>query len=270
MHAPSANRPDADVIASFYDETLEQRLRDYVFGNERIEAAVRRAGAEIDRSVAKVLEVGCGLGISAAALIRDRDWLTVHGVDISPKSIAAARRLFAGNDRLIFEVSDMHAVPRLAPYDLITILDVYEHIPRETWPEFNGVIAAALSPGGAIVVTVPSRWHQERLARDNPVGLQIVDETVETEDLAALARDLDGHVMRLEAVSIYHHNDYLLCVIRRDPPTGPLRWRRPEGVAARVAGRLSAWLFAARRRRIAALRSRQVRERLGVKVEAVR
>jgi 2-polyprenyl-3-methyl-5-hydroxy-6-metoxy-1,4-benzoquinol methylase len=261
------SRPDADTIASFYDETLEQRLRDYVFGNDRIAAAVALSASLLDRSVTKVLEVGCGLGISAAELARGRDWLTVHAVDISPKTIAAAGQLFAGNDRLIFEVSDLREVPRLAPYDLITMLDVYEHIPRSDWPAFNARIASALSRDGAIVVTVPSPWHQEYLARENPAGLQIVDETVRVEDLAALARDVDGHIMKLNVISIWNDNDYIHAVIRRNPLYRPLRWVRPEGVMRRIAGRISAWRSSATRRRIAAIRSQQVYERLGVQVE---
>jgi trans-aconitate methyltransferase len=268
MSALRENRPDADTITSYYDETLGQRLRDYVFGNERLEAAIELSASLIDRSIEKVLEVGCGLGISAAELAQRRDWLTVHGVDISPKSIAAAARLFAGDDRLIFDVGDMREPPRLAPYDLITMFDVYEHIPRDHWPAFNAVIAASLSRDGVIVVTVPSPWHQDYLARENPTGLQIVDETVRGEDLAVLARDVGGHVMKLNTVSIWNSHDYIHAVIRRNPPYGPLRWVRPEGLWRRVAGRLSAWRCSAKRRRTAEIRSKQVFERLGVRVEA--
>jgi SAM-dependent methyltransferase len=255
--------PEAREIASFYDEALEHRLRDYIYGNERITAAFSLANSLIGRSTERVLEVGCGLGISAAELIRARDWVKVHAVDISPNNIAAANRLFGGSDRLIFEVSDMRDVPRLAPYDLITMLDVYEHIPRANWPQFNAVLGAALASDGTMVITIPSPLHQDYLARENPCGLQIVDETVHLEDLAALARDVSGILVYLKYVSIWKENDYVHAVIRRRPCYQPLNWQA-YGLWGRVAARPVYWVDAVQRWYRASQRRRRIRLRLGI------
>jgi len=67
----------------------------------------------------------------------------------------------------------MRVVPRLAPYDMITLLDVYEHIPRSEWAQFNAILRAAIADDGTIVVTVPSPLHQNHLLQVNPSGLQI-------------------------------------------------------------------------------------------------
>ncbi len=270
MAGLEVKRPDDREIASFYDEALEHRLRDYIYGNERITAALELANSLIERSTERVLEVGCGLGISAAELVQAQDWVKVHAVDISPKNIAAANRLFGGNDRLTFEVSDMREVPRLAPYDLITLLDVYEHIPRENWPQFNAVLGEALSATGTIAITTPSRLHQEYLARESPAGLQIVDETVELPDLLALAKDVSGTLVYSKQVSIWNINDYLHAVIKRSPPYRPVAWRRPATLVRRIQGRLAHLAQSAKRLRAVALRRRRVRETLGIDLESPR
>jgi trans-aconitate methyltransferase len=270
MSTLRAKAPDTQEISSFYDETLQQRLRDYIYGNDRITAAQHLVNSLIDCATERALEVGCGLGISAAKFVQRHEWLKVHAVDISPKVIEAANKLFRGNDRLIFEVSDMRAVPRLAPYDLITMLDVYEHIPRDTWPQFNAVLGAALSATGTIAITTPSRLHQEHLARENPAGLQIVDETVELPDLLALAKDVSGSVVYFRQVSIWHTNDYIHAVIKRRPTYSPVAWRRPATLVRRIQGRLAHLAQNAKQLRAVALRRRWVRERLGIDVESPR
>jgi protein-L-isoaspartate O-methyltransferase len=241
-------------IAAFYDNALQHRLRDYVYGNERIAAAIALARTALHPSTKRVLEVGCGVGISAAALADAQPGPIVHGVDLSPRCIDAASRLFA-RENLIFEVNDLRAVPRLAPYDVISILDVYEHIPRDAWPQFNAVIAAALGPEGRLVVTPPPPLYQDYLARNNPDGLQIVDESVQLEDLLALARDTGGVVTFHRLVSIWNDHDYAHTIIERNPTCLPRRvyprdrgWRRiMAGLRAR-AQRMAESRATARRR----------------------
>jgi 2-polyprenyl-3-methyl-5-hydroxy-6-metoxy-1,4-benzoquinol methylase len=267
MHRSSEHPSPDPAIASYYDETLKTRLKDFVDGNERIAAAIELVSSQVDRSATKILEIGCGLGISSSQLARGRDWLTIHAVDISPQSIAAANRLFGGDDRLIFEVSDLRDVPRMAPYDLITLLDVYEHIPRHSWPGFHAVLAESLADGGAIVATTPSPMHQDHLARDNRAGLQIVDETVRLDDFLSLAKDVGGEIAYFRYVSIWNTNDYMHVVIRKNIDYRPLRWTRPEGTMNRAVGWLSGRWSAATRRLAASRRRRWVLSRLGGAVE---
>jgi len=210
------NRSNDVEIASFYDKALANRLRDYVYGNARVAAAVGLARSMIGPRVAKILDVGCGVGISSAELAKGRDALMVYAVDISPQCVAAATRLF-GCDNVVFEVADMREVPRMAPFDLITMFDVYEHIPRDSWPQFNDVLSRSLSPDGMLVLTTPSPLHQDHLARNEPQGLQIVDETVRLEDLTTLAHDVGGTMIFLKYVSIWRSYDYCHSVIVRNP-----------------------------------------------------
>jgi len=259
-----SHSPTTKDIASFYDETLRERLWDYVDGNPRIIKGLGLVNSLIDRSTEKLLEIGCGLGITSSELARAHKWLRIHAVDISPATISTARRLFGENDRLVFEVSEVSEAPRFAPYDIITLLDVYEHIPRETWPRFHSTLGRSLSPTGAIVLTLPSPLHQEHLARVNPSGLQIVDQVVELKDLAALAQDVSGCLVYFAYVSIWNTNDYMHAVISRGCDYRPLKWQRPEKLLGRINGRILSWLDRTRRWDIAARRRRLIQRRLGV------
>ncbi len=263
MSTVEQHQCDRQEIADFYDGTLERRLRDFVHGNERIAAAVALVDAVLPSDAARLLEVGCGLGISAQELARRRPGLAVHGVDISPKTIENARLLFAGA-RLRFDVSDLSAAPALAPYDAITLLDVYEHIPRDTWPTFNATLARCLAPNGLVVLTTPSPFYQEHLAAHEPAGLQIVDESVRLQDFVALAAALDGELVHFRLVSIWHRNDYCHAVIQRGPSFGELTPpRQDRTLLQRFAGFLPARFAAWRERRASAQRRRFVGARMG-------
>ncbi len=260
----STKTPETGEISAFYDETLAQRLRDYIEGNKRISAAVDLAISRIDHSITRVLDVGCGLGIAAALMADTREWVRVHAVDISPRVIDAARRLYGGKERLVFDVSEMHEVPRLAPYDLITLLDVYEHIPREIRPQLNALLGRSLSPVGTIVLTIPSWLHQRNLARDNPAGLQIVDEVVELDDLVTLAKEVSGELVYFSYVSIWNSNDYVHVVIRRGPSYEPLAWRCPERILDRIRAKIVLSVARIRQQAASARRRRLVTDRLGI------
>ena len=140
----------------------------------------------------------------------------------------------------MFEQSEMSEVPRLAPYDLITLLDVYEHVPRTKWPRFNDVLDASLSDTGAVVLTSPTPLHQRYLAREKPEGLQVVDEIIEACDILALAESLNATVTSYRFLSIWHTNDYLHAVMERRPRFDPVRQRptTDRGVFRKLLGRL--------------------------------
>ena len=132
----------------------------------------RAIQAYLDRYVGagkplRVLDVGCGAGNMAHHLAR---YGQVIGVDLQPKPLAVARQrgleVQEGSaDDLPF---DDHT------FDLVTLLDVVEHVPNE-----HGVFGECrrvLKPGGKLMVTAPAlMWlwsnndvlnaHQRRYTR---------------------------------------------------------------------------------------------------------
>jgi len=263
--ATSSTTASVVEIADFYDEFNARLLRDYVIGNPRVDAAVQRVISVITPNTRNVLDVGCGIGTSSAEYLQRAPWIEVVGVDISPANINTASKLFT-NSKLRFCVSDMSEAPADAPFDLIAMLDVYEHVPREHWPTFNQVIARSLGECGVVVMTTPSPLHQEYLRAHKPDGLQIVDETVELKDIVQLAADIGATITLYEWVNVWRTNQYVHVVLERQPQLTPVKRktgrRKRQTLAQRIRGMFQ-------RRPMQGLqneRRQQVRDRLGVTI----
>ena len=256
-------------IKTYYDGTLALRLRDYVYGNERIEAALALVSDAAGTQTKNVLDVGCGLGIAAAQLATSHPNWIIHGVDISERTIAAARTMF-GSDRLIFDCDNLENVPRLAPYDLIALIDVHEHIPRDNWVDFRGVLDRSLSADGVIVITTPSPMYQDHLRRTKPEALQIIDESLLPEDFVDMARAVGGELVEFRYVSIWRQSDYTHAVIRRGISCDRLSKPASLSPVGRVLRRLGVMSMRIRTSRAVQERRQQVRERLGINVDPAR
>ena len=96
---------------------------------------------------ARILDVGCGAGLFFDALAR---FGHVEGIE---SDAASAQRNEAWRSRIAIGELDASYTPA-APFDLILMLDVLEHVPRaETLVERA---AAILKPSGRILITVPA------------------------------------------------------------------------------------------------------------------
>src|SRR5258706_14879233 len=100
-----------------------------------------------------VLDLGCGCGLPAARLLASR--FKVTGVDISPVQIGRARMLVP---EATFHCADLTAFPlRAESFDGIVSFYAIIHVPIPEQRALIRNIAAALRPGGALLVTVGHR-----------------------------------------------------------------------------------------------------------------
>jgi 2-polyprenyl-3-methyl-5-hydroxy-6-metoxy-1,4-benzoquinol methylase len=106
-----------------------------------------KAAAAIPKGT-RVLDVGCGDG-ALFRLLGDR---ISFGLGIDPALISGAE---SGRTRLIAGAFP-EAMPKAGPFDVITLLAVLEHVPREQQDSFLHACAGRLAPGGLLVITVPS------------------------------------------------------------------------------------------------------------------
>lgn len=106
---------------------------------------------------ARILDIGASQGITAILLAREGK--RVDAVDFDPKAIEAARRYVEGESELVRERIQLTEADALThpfepgAYDTVVLGEVLEHLlqPRA----MVEVAAAALRPGGRLVVTLP-------------------------------------------------------------------------------------------------------------------
>lgn len=140
--------------------------------------------AELDGLVpGRALDLACGAGRNAVWLA-ERGW-TVTGVDFSDVALEHARRLSA--ERRV-EVEWVQAdvrewTPPAAAYDLVAIL--YLQIPAEEGRVVHGRAAAAVAPGGTLLVV----GHDRENLVSGTGGPQDVRVLLDAQEVAG---DLDG------------------------------------------------------------------------------
>lgn len=108
----------------------------------------------------RALDVGCGAGLLCEPLARMG--AEVSGVDAAPENIAAAKEHAAGQGLDIdYRHGDITRM-KLAPYDLVTSLEVIEHVADPA--AFVTALAEKLDHGGLMILSTPNRTALSRFA----------------------------------------------------------------------------------------------------------
>lgn len=218
----------------YYDGFARKLLAEHVYGNTRLEAAITHAVRWIPPNAEKVLDVGVGIGWSTFEIARHFPEAMIRGIDLSPKLIDIAQRLFNA-PTISFAVTDITTAEDIrvdegSTYEAIIMLDVYEHIPRSLRTRTHRILNQALGRNGVVILSFPSVMHQEYLRNSRPALLQPVDEDVTFDDIAILACDLTAHISQYNHVSLGYTNDYVHAVLQREPT-----FRRVRAVDRAVA-----------------------------------
>lgn len=101
-----------------------------------------------------VLEVGCGIGYGAYAMVEANPELRLTAVDYDQEAIALARTLWGDHPRLSFEVGQAQAMPRFkSGWDAVVAFEVIEHL-YDPAP-FVAEVVQTLKDGGYFIGSTP-------------------------------------------------------------------------------------------------------------------
>lgn len=108
----------------------------------------------LDKSKAKILEIGCNKGFALLALEK-LGYGGLFGIDMSPVDIQKAKSLVASAS---FQCGDAHPYLRKnrKKFDVILLKAVLEHIPKDEVVPFLRSIREGLKDGGWVIVDVPN------------------------------------------------------------------------------------------------------------------
>lgn len=110
-------------------------------------------GPLIDDSRGIALDIGCGMGFTMMTL-SEMGFAEVVGIDRDKSQIAEAKQRGARVFQTLNTVEWLTASKQR--FDLITMLDVLEHIPVDEQLAHLRAVKTALSPSGMLIVTVPN------------------------------------------------------------------------------------------------------------------
>jgi SAM-dependent methyltransferase len=216
----------SEDVRSYYDAHVAGKLRGFVEGNARVEHAWVTIEQRAGHAPARILEVGCGIGDLSWRM--SRRWADSHvvGLDVSPRSLRVARKLFR-DPRITFCEGPLVKGQLDGVFDLIVLVDVYEHIAHTDRRSLHEAINALLAPNGRIILTFPTPRHLAWLRIHQPREIQPVDEDITVDTMSRLARDTGTEVLAYHEIAVWHEGDYAHAVLGRWADwTGPPRATR--------------------------------------------
>jgi 2-polyprenyl-3-methyl-5-hydroxy-6-metoxy-1,4-benzoquinol methylase len=210
------NRVDYKSPQEYYDNLSQKLILDYLRGNTRLELAIKFVLNNIPSGSSRILDFGCGIGWSSNEIARHFRNSKIIGTDLSDKSIFIAKGLFR-NQQLQFNLAkhnDFQIDEK--NFDVVVLLDVYEHIKIQDRRRFHSFINSILSENGIILMSCPTPAYQAYLRKNIPDKLQPVDEDVTKENLKIFANEIGGDLIDYQVISVWNKSDYFHSIITRN------------------------------------------------------
>lgn len=205
----------AEEVREFYQSDMARRVRARTHGNLRIDRASDFLLTRVKQD-SRILDMGCGIGIASERMAKKADKGHVFALDISPAHIDYCTRTidlpnitFALVD--VLEEFDKALDLIQEPVDMITMVDVIEHLPLERSRAFFKKLPELLQPNGRILLTYPSPEYQRYLYETPNERLQAVDLVLELEDILELADLADCRLRSFAYVDVWRQNQFVHC-----------------------------------------------------------
>ncbi len=209
----------ADEVREFYESDLPRRVRARLHGNRRIDKAVDFMTNRVDES-ARLLDIGCGIGMATEKLASRASDGQVWAVDISPEHIDYCQRTIDRDNirfRTLDVIEEFDALRKWigAKLDVITMVDVIEHLPRKKARVLFDRLSELLADDGRILLTYPSPLYQRHLYETPGSRIQAIDLVIEHDDIVELAEGADCVIRHFSYVDVWRRNQYIHCELAR-------------------------------------------------------
>lgn len=226
-------------VRAFYDEFFESRMVQYrLFGNRRIELATRRIEPYV-RPGNRVLDVGCGIGIVTERIAARARGGRVWGIDLGGRNVWYASHTVRKSNVSFFRADILADAGQIrertgGAFNVITLVDVIEHIPEAERPGLFVRLRELSAPNALLILTYPSPQYQRHLRRNKPQELQIIDNVVELPTLLAEAGAAGYSLRHYSLEDVWMRNQYVHGVLQTDDAL--IEPARPEPTLGREIG----------------------------------
>jgi SAM-dependent methyltransferase len=200
-----------EKIAAYYDSQALRKLQDFVVRNKRVERGWQLI-VDCGGTPSRILEIGCGVGSICWRMSQRHPASEVIGVDFSQGNLAIAERVFK-SPNVAFVLTDGTSDFQFGRFDLIVLMDVYEHVAVEERRALHANLRKSLTESGRILLTFPTPRHLAWLRANEPNEIQPVDENISPEVVAALASDVERDVLVYREVDVWRAGDYAHAVV---------------------------------------------------------
>jgi trans-aconitate 2-methyltransferase len=204
-----------EEVTRYYDEFVKHQLE--VSFNDRHLLLFRELKNLGLSSGSSILELGCGIGVMTSLMAGVAKNGFIEAVDISPESIAEAKKRIRNQEMISFVTADLkHLESSRKDFDFITLMDVLEHIPEDDHDELFMKISSLMHSGSVLFINIPTPYL---LAFDKvhfPGNVQIIDQELMADQLISRAYRAELKLDFFRTIGIWTENDYQLIAFRKE------------------------------------------------------
>jgi trans-aconitate 2-methyltransferase len=227
-------------VSRFYDDFVNHQVK-FSFNERHLILFKELKQLGLSRK-SSVLELGCGIGVMTSLIAGVAKEGFIEAVDISPESIAEAKKRIKYQDLINFVVADLkHFESSRKNFDFITLLDVLEHIPKEDHDELFKKISVLMHKDSVLFISIPTPHSIIYEKLHFPQNVQIIDLELKANELVNRAYLAGLELDFFRTIGIWASNDYHLIVFRKKIEYSNERASDKRNLVRKVIHRFSLW-----------------------------
>lgn len=180
-------------VVEYYNNFLPVLASYHKIENPRIKKvkkllyhAVLFSKVHLGISKSRILDLGCGTGLTTHFMAELSEIDKVIGIDVAPRLIEYAKEN-SWSMNAEYRVGDIMEMSAVTTYDIVTVIDCLEHI-RYVYKALEFILHS-VRPGGLIVFNFPHSSFTRYIQEHKPELLQIVDLDIDLDHFMVYFRD---------------------------------------------------------------------------------